>query len=169
MSAHTMEWLFERAMAWESAARDLYALMAHWFPQDPRVSRFWQELSGDESRHVDFLQETRAGLSRDQLAAPLDKKAMEIARQVEALLTRVRVEELVTLDDAYELAHELESSEINLVFRLLTVELLADSERQDFLWTQINEHLERLKRFSQKFKKIDRRMIPIRRIALKPG
>jgi rubrerythrin len=170
MSTHTMEWLFERAISWESAARDLYAMMAHWFPQDPSVSSFWQELSGDESRHAKFLHETRARLSGDQLGTPLGPKALEIARQVEALLTRIRVEELVTLDDAYELAHELESSEINLVFRMLTVELLlAEPERQDFLLTQVNDHLERFERFSQKFKKIDRRMIPIRRVALRPG
>ncbi len=164
-----MEWLFERAMAWESAARDLYAMMAQWFPQEPRASCFWQELSGDESRHVEFLRETRAALSGDQLSAPLGQKESEIARQVEALLKRVRAEELETLDDAYELAHDLESSEINLVFRMLAVDTLADPERQNFLLTQVNEHLERLKRFSKDFKVIQRKLIPIRRVGPAPG
>lgn len=168
MAAQTMEWLFERAMAWESVARDLYARMARWFPQEPRVSRFWEELSADESQHMDFLQETRDGLSRDQLAALLRQKELEIAQQVEAVLGRIRSEELVTLDDAYELAHDLENSEINLVFRMLAVESLADRGRQDFLLTQINRHLERLQRFSREFKVRHRKLIPIRRAGPAP-
>ena len=169
MSTQTMDWLFERAIAWESVARDLYATMAQWFPQEPRASRFWEELSADESRHIDFLRETRDGLSPDQLAAVLGSKELEMARQVEAMLGRVRAEELTTLHDAYELAHDLENSEINLVFRMLTVDLLADRERQDFLLTQINEHLNRLNRFSREFKVRHRKLIPIRKVSPAPG
>jgi rubrerythrin len=156
-------------MAWESVARDLYARLAGWFPQEPRVSRFWEELSADEAQHIAFLQETRDGLSRDHLAAPLGEKELGIASQVEALLGGVRPEEFVTLYDAYELAHDLESSEINVVFRMLTVESGADLERQDLLLAQINRHLDRLTRFSREFKVLHRKLIPIRRAGAAGG
>ncbi len=169
MSSRTFDWLFDLAIAWETVVRDMYATLARCFPKEPDVSRFFQELSEDESRHAEILQEARGALSGDRLSTLLDDEELEIVRQAGALLKRIRHEELVTLDDAYEAAHELEKSEINLVFRMLTEKSFAGLGRQGLILAAMDEHLERLERFGQQFNAAYRRLIPIKRAAAGSG
>ncbi len=168
MSSQTLEWLFDLAIGWEAVVRDLYATMARRFPKEPGVSRFFQELS-EGSRHVEILQEARCALSSDELSTPLNDEELEIVRQAGALLKRSRYEEAATLDDAYEAARELENSEINLIFRMLTEKSFAGLDRQGLILAEMDEHLERFERFGQQFNVAFRRLIPITRAATWPA
>ncbi len=169
MSSQTLDWLFDLAIAWEAIVRDLYATLSRCFPKEPGVSRFFQELSEDESRHAEILREARRALSSDKLSTPLDDEELEIVRHAGALLKRTRYEEFVTLDDAYAAARELENSEINLVFRMLTEKSFAGLDRQGLILAAMDEHMERLDQFGQQFNVAFRRLIPITRAATWPA
>jgi hypothetical protein len=49
-----------------------------------------------------------------------------------------------TLEDAYQLAHELESSEINTIFEFLLFTFADDPQATQFARDQLHEHVARL-------------------------
>jgi rubrerythrin len=152
MTTNTIEWLFERAISFESKACDFYATLAELFGHTPKVRHFWEEMSNDESRHVDMLREIRNTMPRSRLSEHVGEKERSSALKVAALLKGDLVARVTTLGDACELAHEIENSEVNAIFRILAVDSVADRSRREFLSAQIDEHLERLMGFSQEFK-----------------
>jgi Lhr-like helicase len=54
-----------------------------------------------------------------------------------------------TLDDAYELAHELEHSEVNAVFQFLATDFVPSEERTEYVVAAITRHQNKLMRFNQ--------------------
>jgi hypothetical protein len=151
MHSKTLAWLIEHALQWESHARDLYLKLAQQFLLSPAISGFWLQLSADEAWHLEILREIDAALTPEQLGQPVKPAAEAAVEAVEKLLHRTAQVKLFTLEHAYQLAHELEQAEINAVFRLLAVEYIPDKQRQQFVISQIEEHVERLVRFGRRY------------------
>ena len=149
VSEETLAWLIDKAIAWELMAHDLYASLSDAFRSQPGISGFWQQMSDDESGHADACRSARRALSAGRLSETIDRTEREHARLVDATWAEVRERHIETLDDAYEAAHELESSEINTVFRLLTLSLFGDSARRDMLAAQLDEHVGKLDEFGR--------------------
>ena len=85
----------------------------------------------------------------------LDKLA-EIAKSEKVIATQRMLNHDLTasinnLDEAYELAHELESSEVNAIFKFLTIEFVSNAEREQFIVSQIDQHQQKLIDFSSDF------------------
>jgi fructose-1-phosphate kinase PfkB-like protein len=157
----TIAHLVERAISWEVTAHDLYIALSGSFPSYPIVEGIWKQMAIDESKHAAILRDASAALSPSCLERRLDGKETALIVSVEAELARAAVLELHTLDEAYELAHQLESSEINTVFQLLvscrTDELAADA----LLNAQFDAHLERLKYLAEVFSRPVRQSIAL--------
>ncbi len=140
--------LVERAILWEGTLRDLYTELANAFPSHPTVEAFWRKMAIDESSHAELIRVARDLTAPENLKARLDSSHLEITEAAERLISRIRSPRLETLDDAYELAHEIESSEINVVFRLLITPL--DSTAKHLLVSaQFDEHIAALTRFGR--------------------
>jgi hypothetical protein len=66
-----------------------------------------------------------------------------------------------SLKDAYELAHQLEYSEVNAIFEFLTVDAIPGNTERGFVRTHITMHQKRLTDFSENYSGKDwRQVIP---------
>jgi hypothetical protein len=74
-------------------------------------------------------------------------------------LAEIRSEKITTLDDAYELANRLESSEINSVFQMLVLDKLDPDTRRELLRSQFEEHVARLAELRRTFTREERRAL----------
>ena len=159
MEPVTVAGFIERAMTWESAARDYYLTFSSAFRSDSAVAEIWQQMADDESRHLSILTRTRDSLSDHRLAAPLDSRGVALVESVEAEFRRIRTAEVRTLDDAYEIAHGLESSEVNAVFELLVTLQAEDAGATALLEAQFGEHVGRLALLARRYDREARRRI----------
>jgi hypothetical protein len=101
-------------------------------------------MAADETCHENQLTEWRASMSAERLSQPVDARMLQMGRKmlgtsVDELLGDVR-----NLDDAYETAHDLESSEINAIFRFFIAEFPQDPRVIAVLMQDLDEHAERL-------------------------
>jgi len=140
----TTESLLAVAIRLEASARRFYEGLAERFAHCPEVAEFWQVMAADEACHEDRLTQWGTSMSAERLSRPVDAGMLQMGRRrlgtsVEELLGDVR-----NLDDAYETAHDLESSEINTIFRFFITEFSRDARLIDILRQDLDGHVERL-------------------------
>jgi hypothetical protein len=102
----------------EDRSAALYLELSVRFFDNPELSWFWVEMAMEEKQHAGMLQHCReAGVFASKLP---DKDHIQrlnaLFRRLEARLTGPQL----ALDDAFEMAIELETSEINDVYGRLT-------------------------------------------------
>ena len=159
MPEKTLQELFEIAINWETLARDLFADFANLFRHDPKVSDFWIQLSKDESGHIGVLKDILNKIPPEKRSVEVSKEQRDTARRVEKLIEEAPRRKVQTLDDAYELAHQLETSELNALFKMLVIDYLPDKEAHKFIVVEVTEHIERLMRFGKEYTQSHRRLI----------
>jgi rubrerythrin len=140
----TIEHLLNVAIRLEAAARQFYEGLAARFAHCPDVAEFWRVMAADEASHENRLAEWGASMSAERLSQPADARMLQMGRKllgtsIEELLGEVR-----NLDDAYETAHDLESSEINAIFRFFIGEFSQDPRVIAVLMQDLDQHAERL-------------------------
>ena len=161
MAEKTMQLLLELAINWETQAQDLYAKFAKLFNHEPKVSAFWKQLSKDESRHRKVLKDFLNEIPREKLLAEMGNEQRNSVIRVEGLIKEAGSSKIETLEDAYELAHQLETSEINTLFKMLVNEYLPDEEGYKFILSDVNEHIEMLMKFGKEYTQSQRRRINV--------
>jgi rubrerythrin len=136
--------LLEVAMRLEAAAGGFYEGLAERFSHCPEVARFWRVMAAEEACHENRLAGWRAALSAERLSQSADGRLFQLGED----LLGTSVEELLSgvhnLDEAYETAHDLESSETNTIFRFFITEFSQDARIIDTLMRDLDEHVERL-------------------------
>jgi rubrerythrin len=139
----TIESLFVVAIQLELGARRFYEQLAQRFAHCPEVAGFWRIMAADEACHENRLIQWRASLSAARLSQSVDARMLQKGRS----LLGTRVDELLgevrNLDDAYETAHDLESSEINAIFRFFITEFSQDARVVAVLMQDLDGHAER--------------------------
>ena len=143
--------LIEAAIAAENAARKVYLGFTHKFIFRPDASEFWQLMADDEGDHARILSEMREHVSEEDMNTPIDARMTEKAEQLQTLDIRELVNSVENLDDAYRIAYDLESSEVNAIFNFLTIRFLSSDESYDIISATIDRHLLRLADFSRTF------------------
>lgn len=143
--------LIDTAIAAENAARKVYLGFTHKFISRPDVSDFWQTMADDEGDHGRILSEMREHVSAEELSTPIDARLAEKACQLRTLDIHKLVNSVGNLNDAYQVAYDLESSEVNTVFNFLTIRFLPTEESYDIITTTIDRHLLRLAEFTRVF------------------
>ena len=143
--------LIETSIAAESAARKVYLGFTHKFIFRPDTSEFWQLMADDEGDHARILSEMREHVSEEDMNTPIDARMTEKAEQLQTLDIRELVNSVANLDDAYRIAYDLESSEVNAIFNFLTIRFLSSDESYDIISATIDRHLLRLADFSRTF------------------
>ena len=143
--------LIEAAIAAENAARKVYLGFTHKFIFRPDASEFWQLMADDESDHARILSEMREHVPEEDMNTPIDARMAEKAEQLQNLDIRELVNSVENLDDAYRIAYDLESSEVNAIFNFLTIRFLSSDESYDIISATIDRHLLRLADFSRTF------------------
>ncbi|MGC9397295.1 MAG: hypothetical protein ACP5J4_20815 [Anaerolineae bacterium] len=136
--------LFALAIAAETSAAELYRGLVVKFADYSDVAEFWQRYVTDEISHARWLARLQGNLSVEQLAARADPVMLENARHAANVSVEALLDDVHTLEDAYELVNDLENSEINAVFEFLISSFPTDTDVLSFLRTQLMEHINRL-------------------------
>jgi rubrerythrin len=144
MSNETVGALFNMAITAERSAETFYHRLANMFAGQQEVANFWQKYAAEEAGHAVWLVNLRDKLSAEQLATPADPGMLVMANRVldisiEDLLAKVK-----NLDDAYQLANELENSETNAICEFIIDNFAEDERAQAFLRSQLRGHVSRL-------------------------
>ena len=149
-SKDTIEAVFKRAIGFEYKAADIFKEFSKLFSHIQEISSFWQEMAEDEIQHADTLQNIRKSLTTEQLLSPCDKELSMKVDITQRMLTEVSIASIKNLDDAYELAHELEFSELNAIFKLLATKFFPPEQRRQIV-PNIMQHQQKLLDFSHNF------------------
>ncbi len=136
--------LFKLAVAAEEAAEELYLGLKAKFAHQPDIADFWREYAKEEVGHACWLEAVRDKSSPEQLLAPADPSVLNDARKLLLFSPQHALEEISNLEDAYQLANELENSEINIVFEFIITHFSSDESSGSFLRDQLRDHIARL-------------------------
>lgn len=146
----TINDILRQAIEAEWRAHDFYSELAEMFTDvDDEVADFWAELAQDETDHAGELERIRESCNWDQLGRPADAELIQSAGAVRALLATDLRDRIRTLDDAYELAHKLEFSEVNSLFQVLALEFVSSEDRRNFVASEMKLHREKLLAFGK--------------------
>lgn len=137
----TIAQVFDTAVAAERASEQVYQHLQIAFSAHPEMAQFWSRFAGDEARHATWLLGLRARLDRDTLARPVDDSVVRLVRGAAAFSVEAALERVSTLEDAFELANELENTETNAIFQFLIKNFEPDAKMQAFLRDQLDKHV----------------------------
>ena len=142
--------VYDGFIRFEERSASLYLELSVRFFGNAELSWFWVEMAMEEKQHAGMLQHCREA---DVFAAELpDKDQIHrlslLFRQLEARLA----EPQLTLDDAFEMAAELESSEINDIYSRLTAPIQGPAHvMRKKMEVSVAGHFERLREAATKF------------------
>ena len=140
----TVAELFKLAIDLEKAAEELYRRLESKFAHRQKVADFWKEYATEEAGHAKWLERLRDGSSPEDLSALGNPLMLEEARKLLQYYTETDLAGIENLRDAYQLADELENSEINAIFEFLVDNFSADEKMQDFLRSLLKDHIAKL-------------------------
>jgi rubrerythrin len=136
--------LIELAIRLEYAASTLYQGMETKFAHQAEVAGFWHRYAAEEIGHARWLERLRKTSGAEQLAMETDPLMLRAAVKMSEFSVDNALKNMQTLDDAYELACELENSETNAIFEFLFMNYYADADAVTFLRSQLREHVSKL-------------------------
>jgi rubrerythrin len=154
--SQTVATLIELAIAAEQASQELYVRLTQKYSYLPQIADFWQKMGLDENAHARSLEKIRDSLTTEQLQAPVDPVVLEQAKRNASLSVEDKLNSISTLEDAYQLAHELEHSEINTVFEFITAEFISLDVQREFVAAQLKKHVARLGEFPEVYRFFDK-------------
>jgi rubrerythrin len=140
----TVDALFDLAIDLEHRAAELYEVLATKFEHEPPVAEFWREYAEEERTHARTLTSIRSRIGEDVLAGEGDERMMNYARKEMDRAVDQTVAQISNLDEAYELANDLEVGETNAIFEFLIDEYAVAQEARGFLRSQLKEHVTKI-------------------------
>lgn len=163
----TVAQLFEYAIELEKAAETLYRQLGELFVDYPNVVSFWKHYADEEKGHALYLERVREAMEPETLSQAADKDIIQQARQCLSTISQVRLEDIYNLEDAYQLATELENSETNAIFEFVFMNFSADelAKSRQFLRAQLTTHIAKLRdEFPSEYQtSASRRKVSVRR------
>ncbi len=140
----TVDALFEMAIAIERSAETLYRGLQAKFAHIPEVAAFWEMYANEETGHASYLESIRAELSAEQRAHPADPQVLQDARKMMAFSVEHGLNRIGTLEDAYQIAYEIETSETNTIFEFLITNYTLAQKSRAFLQRQLHQHIDKI-------------------------
>ncbi|MBN2591164.1 MAG: hypothetical protein JXA96_14960 [Sedimentisphaerales bacterium] len=147
----TLGYIFQQAIICERKNRNLYVQFSKMFAHIPEISSFWIELAKDEELHARALEDIQSSLENEQFSRNADEELLTSIKCISSYSDAISFDQIKTLDDAYELAHDIESSEINNVFKILTSEFISEQTRKKAIYSELKYHVDKLMDFNKTF------------------
>jgi rubrerythrin len=151
--------LFATAIAFEKKAEEFYRGLAKKFSGHPSVSSFWRSMMEDEMKHSRALQEMRDSLTPEQLKSPGDDSTTIQDDELASFSAIYDFAKVKNLDEACEMAGDIESSEMNAKIRSLVKQFIPPEARADFMISVLENHVSKLREFSESFDSEKKRSI----------
>ncbi len=148
---NTIGKLFVLAIELEYKTADIYEKFAKLFPHVPGLPAFWQGLRDDEIQHVITLQNVSTSLTPEQLLVCPPKEMWDSALKSQQIISKDLIGAITNLNDAYELAHELEFFEANTIFNFLTSKIIHSGKPEEIDYLAIVKHQQKLMNFCYSF------------------
>lgn len=142
--------IYDGFIRFEERSAALYLELSVRFFDNPELSWFWVEMAMEEKQHAGMLQHCReAGVFAPELPGKDQiQKLNSLFRQLEARLAQPKL----TPEDAFEMAIELESSEINDIYSRLTAPIQGPSHvMRKKMELSVAGHFDRLHEAGSKF------------------
>lgn len=155
----TLEVLFESAIRIEELAGIFYRELAERFVAHPHSVALWRSLAADEDMHARVLARVLAAAPAEKRTSPAPVETWVAVAEVLQRMEQDPVGSIKSLQDAYELAHEFEHSEVNAIFEFLSIDLLPGAIEAEFVRTHIAQHQQKLADFRQSYQGEDWRQV----------
>ena len=142
--------IYEVCTEFEEQCGELYLELSVRFSANPELSWFWVDMAMEEKQHAGMLYHCGiTGMLSNQL--PSSEQIMQLAGLFKRLRQKVRAPGL-TVDDAFGIAIELESCELNDIYNNLTARIIGPAHvlRKKIELASSN-HLEKLKTAATRF------------------
>lgn len=138
--------LFDYAIELEKASETLYRQVGKMFAHNHDIVQFWEHYADEERGHASYLENIRKGMDTESLSLPADSQIIADARKCLATVSQKRLDSIQNLEDAHQLAIELENSETNAIFEFMITNFSADdlAKSRKFIRTQLSGHIDRL-------------------------
>ena len=148
----TLHDLFNRSIQIENQAQLIYRELEKRFAHHPESAALWKALAADEEIHAQVLTKALASALPEKLASPAPAEVWASVTEILNLMSQDLLGSIQCLKDAYELAHQLEYSEVNAIFEFLTVDAVPGNVERGFVRTHIITHQKRLTDFSETYR-----------------
>lgn len=138
----TVNELFKLAIEVENDTEALYRRFAEMFAHEKEVADFWRKYADEERGHAAFLERTRSKLTTEALSARSNTSVLKSVHKSLKNSVNYGLQTIETLEDAFQLATELENSETNTIFEFMITTFSTDElvKSQDFLRIQLKKH-----------------------------
>lgn len=155
----TVEDYFGLAIQGENHLRQFYIELAEKFTTTPNAKAFWQQMADDEAAHAKRLNDIRDALPSEQLTASADLQSYLDLERAMAISPSETLKQVRNLQEAYELATELETGEFNAAFRFLVENFLWEGkEPLSLILAKLELHIGKLTSFINRFGSLARRL-----------
>jgi rubrerythrin len=128
----------------ERALERLYRNLSDGFASIPEVSDFWSSYAAEEAGHAHWLETLRDKTDEDRLNQYTDPEILRLAEGSLSTPMDVLLHKVSDLQEAFDLANELEHAETNMVFEFLITNFSRNKETESFLRSQLRDHVLRL-------------------------
>jgi DNA-binding GntR family transcriptional regulator len=140
----TVEELFELAIQIENTCQALYESMEGKFAHQPEIVSYWHCYALEEAGHARWLADLRSRSTRDELEKKASDEVLLHAKKMLKFTSDQAGKHVHDLEEAYQVATELENSETNAVFEFLIANYAGDQGTVNFLRTQLKVHMSNL-------------------------
>jgi hypothetical protein len=143
--------IFEKAIETKKRVGQIYRQFARLFSHVPEVEDFWRKMNINQITHADWLKEIKESLSEEQILSLPQVELVLKTHAIKNLFDEHSKREIGNLHDAYEVAHEIESSEVNNLFKMLSSEFISSEKKKTFILAEIDEHRRQIMNFPERF------------------
>ena len=150
--AGTIDETFFLAIDIEHQLSELYGSLSDLFSNDRIGATLFQDLKKDELKHYHDLNSIHESLSAQILSSDADEELQKIAGRTKNVLDQIDTKMVKNLDEALELVHQLEFSEVNETNRFLTSSFVSAEDRRDFILSEITVHQKRILDFRKGYR-----------------
>lgn len=149
---HTLRELFQRSIQIENKAELLYRELERRFAHYPEAAALWRTLAGDEAVHAQVLRDALRAAPPEELDCVAPPEAWTSAKEILDFLDRDLCGTVENLEDAFQLAHQIEYSEAVAIFEFLAVDALPGHAERGFVRTHVLMHQRRLTDFGESYR-----------------
>jgi regulator of RNase E activity RraB len=143
--------ILERAIETKEKVGQIYLRFAELFSHIPEIEEFWKRMNFNQSTHADWLKEIKESLTEEQILSLPEVEWVLKTHSIKSLFDKHSGKEIDNLHDAYEIAYEIEFSEVNDLFKMLSSEFISSEEKKNIILTAIDVHKQQIMNLLEKF------------------
>jgi len=146
----TLKELMDLLYEGEKVTERFYMGLVEMFLHEPVAASVWWEMASEEALHIWLVEKAREALSPEQLAMPAGPEMIEKARRRASISPEKLWASIQTLEDAYQVAHQMEAEEFDAILEPIFLDLFPGDIRNYLARSQLQKHLQPLDRLRTK-------------------